>query len=376
MSARSQIVKSLVTKLNEITSKQNFSIAGSAVPTFGSLISELNNSLQGVTASLDGNNDLRVTNTSSGSISKVGLRDTGTRRLFSNLSGYVKIKNAVDGTDPTNGYQRVILDPSSTSQTDLTGLNTSTTYTTTVTIDGAAQAISLSGTNCNTYHALVNELNNVLSGCTSRFVGSTGEIEIKSDSSGTTSSISITDTGTNKLFNSLNDYDSIATAVSGNDATVGYQVVELSGTTTESSFTGLKNLDSFKYTCEVTVPNVYSCNLYQNVTDKLVFWDEIVDFPFVGITAGNETREYLPAAFKWGYLTLTIRMYVQEEDPVSALESILYEIEKKIEENSDLEYGSRNKLADLRIISITTDEGLLAPIGVGEIQLQAQYEII
>jgi len=375
MSARSKIVKALVAKLNEITSKQNLSIAGSAVPTFGSLISELNNLLKGATASLDGNNDLRVTNTSTGSDSKIGLRDIGSRRLFSSLSGYSKIKNAVDGTDPTNGYQRVILDPSSTKTTDPTGLNTTKTYTATITVDGVAQAVSLAGSNCTTYNTLVNELNTNTSGCTAKFVGSTGEIQIKSNSTGATSSISITDTGTNKLFYSLADYDSIATAVAGQDATAGYRVVELTGSPTTGSATGLKNLDTFVYMCEVTVPNVYKSDLYQNVTDKLVFWDEIVDFPYVGITAGNETREYLPASFKWGYLTLTIRMYVQEDNPVEALENMLYEVEKKIEEHSDLEYESGIRLADLRIISITTDEGLLAPIGVGEIQLQAQYEI-
>ena len=375
MSARAKIVKALVAKLNEITSKQNFSIAGSAVPTFGSLISELNNALRGATASLDGNNDLRVTNTSVGSEAKIGLRDIGSRRLFSSLSGYSKIKNAVDGTDPTNGYQRVSLDPSSTNTTDPTGLNISKTYTTTITIDGAAQAVSLAGSNCTTYNTLVNELNANTSGCTIKFVGSTGELQVKSTSSGVTSSVSIVDTGTDKLFSSLTNYDSINTAIAGIDAAAGYQVVELTGSPTLGSATGLQNLDTFVYTCEVTVPNRFKTDLYQNVTDKLVFWDEIVDFPFVGVTAGNETREYLPGAFKWGYLTLTIRMYVQEDDPVEALESMLYEVENKIEENSDLEFELGKRVADMRLISITTDEGLLAPIGVGEIQLQAQYEI-
>jgi hypothetical protein len=242
-------------------------------------------------------------------------------------------------------------------------------------MDGIANSVSILGSDAYNYNALVNKVESLVGGCTVKFLGSSGKIEIKSTSTGTSSSVSIVDTGTNKLFNSLTHYASIPAAIAGMDATVGYQVVELSGTPTESSFTTLMNLDSFIYTCEVKVPNVYLCDLYQNVTDKLVFWDEIVDFPFVGITAGNETREYLPGAFKWGYLTLTVRIYVQEEDPVLALENVLYEVERKIEENSDLGYGTKRKVADLRIISITTDEGLLAPIGVGEFQLQAQYEI-
>jgi len=375
MSARAKIVKSLVTKLNEIAATQKFGTAGSAAPTFGNLLELFNASLRGATASLDGNSDLRITNATPGSTSKIALRDTGSRRLFSNLSGYVKIKNAVDGTDPTNGYQRVFLTPSSTAQTDLTGLNTSTTYTATVTVDGVVNSVSILGSEAHNYNALVNKVESLVGGCTVKFLGSSGKIEITSTSLGASSSVSIVDTGTNKLFSSLTHYSSIPATTAGMDATVGYQVVELSGAPTESSFTTLINLDSFIYTCEVKVPNMYLCDLYQNVTDKLVFWDEIVDFPFVGVTAGNETREYLPGAFKWGYLTLTVRIYVQEEDPVLALENVLYEVERKIEENSDLGYGTKRKVADLRIISITTDEGLLAPIGVGEFQLQAQYEI-
>ena len=375
MSGRAKIVKALVTKLNEIAATQKYSTAGSAVPTFANLIDSFNVSLKGATASLDGNNDLRITNTTPGSTSKITLRDTTSRRLFASLSGYVKINNAVDGTDPTNGYQRVHLDPSSTQQTDLTGLIAGTTYTATVTIDGVANPVSILGSTATNYNALVVKLESLIGGCTVKFLGSSGKVEIKSNTTGSVSTVSILDTGTNKLFDSLTQYDSIPAGTAGVEATAGYQSVELSGTTTLSSFTGLTNLDSFVYACEVKVPNVYICDLYQNVTDKLVFWDEIVDFPFVGITAGNETREYLPGAFKWGYLTLTIRIYVQEEDPVEALESILFEVEKKIEDNSDLEYSADQKVADLRIISITTDEGLLAPIGVGEFQLQAQYEI-
>ncbi len=375
MSGRSRIVKSLVTKLNEISQTQQLSIAGSAIQTFGDLLNKFNASLKGATATLDGNNDLRITNATPGSNSTIALKDTGSRRLFSSLSGFVKIKNAVDGNDPTNGYQRVSLDPSSTLESSPTGLLSSTYYTATVTIDGVAKNVALLGSDCATYTALVTKLNSVLSAGIVSYTSS-AKIEIASMLTGSYSTVSIVDTGTNKLFQSLADYSAIAAAVPGSNSTVaGYQVVELSGTPTISSSTGLANSDIIIYTGQVSIPNVYICDLYQNVTDKLVFWDEIVDFPFVGITAGNETREYLPGAFKWGYLTLTIRIYVQEEDPVKALESILVEVEKKIEENSDLAYGTSSKVADLRIISITTDEGLLAPIGVGEFQLQAQYEI-
>jgi len=247
MSGRSRIVKSLVTKLNEIAATQKFSTAGSAVPTFGNLIDLFNASLKGATASLDGSNDLRITNATGGSGSKIVLKDTGSRRLFSSLSGFVKIKNAVDGTDPTNGYQRVHLTPSSTKQTDPTGLTAGTTYTATITIDGIANPVSLLGSTATNYNALVVKLESLIGGCTVKFLGSSGKIEIKSSTTGTTSTVSIADTGANKLFNSLTHFDTIPTAVAGLDPTVGYQVVELTGTPTVSSFTGLINFLMYTY---------------------------------------------------------------------------------------------------------------------------------
>ena len=56
----------------------------------------------------------------------------------------------------------------------------------------------------------------------------------------------------------------------------------------------------------------YETNLYTNVFNKLKFWDEISDYPSVFLNAGPETREYLPGGFKWGHLTVTIRVYVKE----------------------------------------------------------------
>jgi hypothetical protein len=60
----------------------------------------------------------------------------------------------------------------------------------------------------------------------------------------------------------------------------------------------------------------YSVDLANNVTNKLVFWDEVNDFPYVSVVAGSENREYLPGGFKWGYLGITIRIYVYGEEPL------------------------------------------------------------
>lgn len=112
-----------------------------------------------------------------------------------------------------------------------------------------------------------------------------------------------------------------------------------------------------------------------NVVTKLIFWDEVTDFPYVCIVPGSETREYHPGGFKWGFLNVSIKLYVNSEDPTSKLEDILQDVEQIITDNELLEYEAGKGTTEILINSITTDEGLLAPFGVGEMNLSIRYEI-
>lgn len=126
---------------------------------------------------------------------------------------------------------------------------------------------------------------------------------------------------------------------------------------------------------EVDGSSIYSINLFNNVFNKLKFWNEVDDYPSVYLSAGPETREYLPGEFKWGHLSVTIRIYVKAEEPEAELEKVFTDIEYVIDNNGNLDYNSGSKTEDIKIMSIHTDEGLLAPIGVGEITLQIMYDL-
>ena len=121
----------------------------------------------------------------------------------------------------------------------------------------------------------------------------------------------------------------------------------------------------------------YRSNLYNNVLPKLLFWDEVQDFPAVHLSAGAETREYQGGGYKDRFMTLTIRIYVQEEDAVFALEKLFEDIETVIEDNSNLSYTDQDnkaqKVQQLTIVSLDTDEGALEPLGVGEIVCEVRY---
>ena len=88
----------------------------------------------------------------------------------------------------------------------------------------------------------------------------------------------------------------------------------------------------------------YRSNLYNNVEPKLLFWDEVQDFPAVHLSAGAETREYQGGGYKDRFMTLTIRVYVQEENAVFALEKLFEDIETVIEDNSNLSYNRKLRM--------------------------------
>lgn len=129
---------------------------------------------------------------------------------------------------------------------------------------------------------------------------------------------------------------------------------------------------------EIDATGKYQTNLFSNAHPKLKFWDEVNDFPSVYLTAGTEMREYLPSNFTWGYLNISVKVYVRSEDDAQEqLEALLSDIEKCVDANRVLVYDAENNLETTEILvqSITTDEGLLAPFGVGEINLQVRYAL-
>lgn len=124
----------------------------------------------------------------------------------------------------------------------------------------------------------------------------------------------------------------------------------------------------------------YKSNIFGNSYPKQKFWDEVQDFPSVFVVPGTETREYLPSNFTWGYLPITIKPYVKDaENSQELLEDLIDDIENVINANRVLAFDPDNPsltTTEILIISISTDEGVLAPYGIGDIVLQVRYPIM
>jgi hypothetical protein len=122
----------------------------------------------------------------------------------------------------------------------------------------------------------------------------------------------------------------------------------------------------------------YNSNVSNNVSSKLTFLDEIEQYPKVCVVAGAETREYQPNAFKWRFLQISIRAYVHNENDAQEELSLLFEdIERVIDENDTLMYDGTISpplsTTNMVIQSITTDEGALSPLAIGEMSIEVRY---
>ena len=116
----------------------------------------------------------------------------------------------------------------------------------------------------------------------------------------------------------------------------------------------------------------------QSVEPRLRFWDEVQDFPAIQVGAGQETREYEGAGFRFRFLRVTVRCYVNDNDDVIlALEELLEDVETVLQDNDPLTYtdstGASQSTAKTTVLSVDTDEGVLEPLGVGEVICEVQY---
>lgn len=118
-------------------------------------------------------------------------------------------------------------------------------------------------------------------------------------------------------------------------------------------------------------------DIQNNAHPTLKFWDEVEEFPAIHLNAGAETREYQGGGYKDRFLSVTVRCYVNEDDAQEALNVLMEDIETILEDNAQLEYFDRQnnsfKTQQITIISIDTDEGVLDPLGVGEILIEVRY---
>jgi hypothetical protein len=115
----------------------------------------------------------------------------------------------------------------------------------------------------------------------------------------------------------------------------------------------------------------YQVNLFDNVFRRLKFLDEINDFPSVYLQAGTENRIYDSKGLTTSTLDIMLRVYIHTETAVEELESTMQDIEFVIYNMDTQKYG----MMDVQVSTMSTDEGLLDPYGIGEVGVTVQYDV-
>lgn len=135
--------------------------------------------------------------------------------------------------------------------------------------------------------------------------------------------------------------------------------------------TQLKEIDGAVSGFDATY--TYNTNVFNNVFRKLKFLDEVNDFPSIYVSAGTENRDFNSQNLTTATLDATIRIYIYgEDDAQSQVDNLLQDVEHVIYSLGD---NSDKGILDITISNISTDEGLVTPYGLGEIELEISYTL-
>jgi hypothetical protein len=129
---------------------------------------------------------------------------------------------------------------------------------------------------------------------------------------------------------------------------------------------------------EIDGNHPFNSNVFNNAHSGMIFLDQIQEYPKLCVVPGDETREYQPGEFKWRFLQLDVRVYVEDqEDPQEVLALLMEDIERVIDNNDVLTYDDtvspKLTTTSLTVTSLSTDEGVLTPLGIGEMTLECRY---
>ena len=129
-------------------------------------------------------------------------------------------------------------------------------------------------------------------------------------------------------------------------------------------------IDGFKTEIGQT-PDVDASNVHKHFK----FLDELNDFPSVCFVASSESREQLGANRRLGTIEVALRGYVFDENNVDKAEILAQNVESKVDSFSANVAARANGVSDARVVSFRTDEGLLQPYGVADLEIQILYDV-
>lgn len=121
-------------------------------------------------------------------------------------------------------------------------------------------------------------------------------------------------------------------------------------------------------------PYTFISNVYGNVFDKQLYLDDINDFPSVccyQVTA--ESRNRIGDRETYCSFILEIRGYIQSEDSIGVASDLAQDLQYIIDSMQYRQAFKELGVVDCRVESLSTDEGILEPLGVAELRVLVVY---
>ena len=112
-----------------------------------------------------------------------------------------------------------------------------------------------------------------------------------------------------------------------------------------------------------------------NVYNSFKYLEEINDFPSICLLPKNEVRSERGANRRLGVIEVALRGYVFDENNLDTAEFLAQNVESKVDSFSANTAAKANGVADARVVTFRTDEGLFDPYGIADLELQILYDV-
>lgn len=141
-------------------------------------------------------------------------------------------------------------------------------------------------------------------------------------------------------------------------------------------------VETIKTELDGSQPEKYFSNIYGCASLNTYKFEDIKEFPYIGVHIGSETFQYQPSRQQWIFLDMSILIYDKEKTDIQEqLENLIADIKTIIDSEENLHYtinkpdGSTldGQVTQKTLNSVSTDEGLLAPYGFAEVSVTLRY---
>lgn len=113
-----------------------------------------------------------------------------------------------------------------------------------------------------------------------------------------------------------------------------------------------------------------------NISRNYHVLDEVNDFPALTMIPRTEVREHRGAGRKIATFNIQMRAYTHDGDGSEIIDTT-EDLGEEIDEAVDTFAASARALEveEARVLTFTTDEGLFAPYGIANLEIQIAYEV-